>query len=245
MALLLLMYLLPASQPLCQLKDNVEDLLIADYASVSEDQTEMGVYVDEIVVKIKEGEKWENLLKDVKDNSCDPRREKVIVHYRRKGEALWQEDDSIRMSDFATKYFQIENLDPCETYQVKVNFSLEALPIIYDVGPYYNQTSKQEYLGDQENKYYLKYKDSPSEYVNVTGFERSSAISVSGICAKTVVLHVYKDVDEVAHENVEVIYTNPKSKRVQIGTIEGLEPCTLYHLNLEMYLRERLDETTN
>merc|ERR1711962_103975 len=241
--LLPLLAILPASQAVCELKEDAKDLIDVNYFGFSDEQSDDAdtAYVDEVLIKMKGGGAWSGLLKSIERGICSARRLKVHAYYKKKTDENWE---SLRNKRIQSRDdFEARNLNPCEQYEVKVTaLSPEVTVGIFDVGPYYRQNFKQEYLIDGDNRHYQMYADSASNHINVTGFERSATINVAKMCAKTVAVHVYNNNEKNGDENDEevIIAVNPESNAQQSAKIEGLEPCTEYHVDLRLFLKDNL-----
>lgn len=220
--LLLIIGLFSVSQQQCRLKDDAKDLLSVDYWGVSTEDTNEAVYVDEIVVVMKDGRRYTSLLEE----GCKKKgRQTVSVYSKRKSDTDWERPVSKRMSSKVD--FEIINLNPCETYQLKITaLDPEVTVGVFEVGPYYSRTFKQSYLVDAHNQHYQTYKLSSSRHISVTALQDTVTIDLYNVCAGTVAVRIYEGSD--SGDGIEdMVNTDLGTKPNLSLTVEGLKSCTM------------------
>jgi len=228
----LILVILPSSQATCELKVNARDLVTVDYATTDEKPVAESdtVYVDEIVVKMKDEQRYQELLQD----GCNSRRHRVTVYYKKETEEAWTKHGNKKMTSRGD--FEIQNLDPCEIYEVRVTaLSSETLVGTYKVGPYYSRTFKKDYLIDRDNEHYLSYVDFSSKHINVTGYETTAYVELADLCAKSVAVHVYTN-DDISQGIEKIISIDPADKSIQKSFMDSLDACTKYNVALDLFL---------
>ena len=131
----------------------------------------------------------------------------------------------------------MEDLDPCETYEVKVTVANKTLKVV-DIGPFYEGNHSNVYLNSDENEHYEAYSQNSSQYVEIVSEETAAKILVTGLCARTIVLEVHPDGQE---ENAkQMLFQNdPRNSSKVQKTLSHLQPCTKYHVIMDLYLNTK------
>merc|ERR1712110_26243 len=164
----------------CTFKENAKDLLSVGYHTDGDGNTA----VDKIEVKMDDRGKFVNLMEEC----TNPRSKDINVQYRAKGAEGWEKGG--RKSLTSKRPLNLDNLNPCETYEVKVAYVDEPL-YVFPVGPFYDGDHGHVFLmEEQENVNYEAYSQNPLDHIKITSEESSAKILVAGFCARTVVLEV-------------------------------------------------------
>jgi len=215
----------------CTLKENAKALISVGYFTDWEGKTA----VDRIEVKMVDKGKFVNLMEE---GSCtNPRSKEISVQFRVKGTAAdWEKGGKKPLT--SNRPFSLENLNPCQPYEVKVTVVDEPLPV-FNVGPFFNGKYSNVYLDEgQENENYEAYTQNPFDHMEITSEERSAKILLNGFCARTIVLEIHAEGQdgESTQKLLQNDLRNPKQHEVKLPE---LEPCTKYQIILDLFLNEK------
>ena len=213
----------------CTFKDDAKDLISVGYQTDGEFTA-----VDKIEVKMADRGKFVNLM----EGCTNPRSKEINVEYRIKGREEWEKGGKKSLT--SKRPLNLENLNPCETYEVKVAYVDQPL-YVFEVGPFYNEEHSQPYLhNEHENEHYERYSENPLDHIEIVSEERSATILVQGFCARTIVLEVQPE-GETEEEPTQLLLqndlTNPGSKLET--SLPELKPCTKYQIILDLYLNQK------
>jgi len=215
----------------CALKENAKALISVGYFTDWEGKTA----VDRIEVKMVDKGKFVNLMEE---GSCtNPRSKEISVQFRVKGTAAdWERGGKKPLT--SNRPFNLENLNPCQSYEVKVTVVDEPLPV-FNVGPFFDGKYSNVYLDEgQENENYEAYTQNPLDHIKITSEERSAKILLNGFCARTIVLEIQAEGQdgEPTQRLLQNDLRNPKQLEVKLPE---LEPCTKYQIILDLFLNEK------
>jgi len=212
----------------CTFKENAKDLISVGYDTDGDDNTA----VDKIEVKMVDRGKFVNLM----EGCTNPRSKEINVEYRVKGAEGWEKGGKKSLT--SKRPLNLENLNPCETYEVKVAYVDEPL-YIFDVGPFYNEEHSQLYLhNEHENQHYERYSQNPFDHIEIVSEESSAKILVTGFCARTIVLEVQPEGE--AEEPTQLLLQNDLKNPSKLETaLPDLKPCTKYQIILDLYLNQK------
>jgi len=214
----------------CTLKENAKALISAGYFTDWEGKTA----VDRIEVKMMDKGKFVNLLEE---GCTNPRSKYISVQYQVKGSDVeWVKGGKKPLT--SNRPFSLENLNPCQSYEVKVTVVNEPLPV-FNVGPFYDGEYSNVYLDEgQENKNYEVYSQNPLDHIEISSEESSAKILVNGFCARTIVLKVQAEGQdgEPTQRLLQNDLKNPKQLEV---VLPELNPCTKYQIILDLFLNEK------
>ena len=216
----------------CTFKENAQDLISVGYHTDGDGNTA----VDKIEVKMKDRGKFDNLM----DGCKRPRSKEIVVQYRTQGEGEegWKKGGTKTLS--SKRPFNLENLNPCEKYEVKVTVNDEPLNV-FEIGPFYDGDHGHAYLHEeQDNENYQAYDLNPLNHIKVISGESSANISVSGFCARTIVLEVQAEGEE-GDAGQLLLQNDLKNPGSKLEKLEKLKPCTKYRVTLDLYLNEQAD----
>jgi len=213
----------------CTFKEDAKDLISVGYQTDGEFTA-----VDKIEVKMGDRGKFVNLM----EGCTNPRSKEINVEYRVKGRDDWEKGGKKSLT--SKRPLNLENLNPCETYEVKVAYVDQPL-YVFDVGPFYNEEHSQSYLhNEHENEHYERYSENPLDHIEIVSEERSATILVQGFCARTIVLEVQPE-GETEEEPTQLLLqndlTSPGSKLET--ALPELKPCTKYQIILDLYLNQK------
>merc|ERR1719341_453722 len=177
--------------------------------------------------------KFVNLMEE---GGTNPRSKEMNVQYRAKGAEGWEKGGKKSLT--SRRPLNLENLNPCETYEVKVAYLDEPLKV-FDVGPFYNEEHSQLYLhNEHENEHYERYSQNPFDHIDIVSEENSAKILVSGFCARTIVLEVQPEGQE--EEPTQLLLQNDLKNPSKLETaLPDLKPCTKYQIILYLYLNQK------
>merc|ERR1719341_2496153 len=177
--------------------------------------------------------KFVNLMEE---GCTNPRSKEINVQYRAKGAEGWEKGGKKSLT--SRRPLNLENLNPCETYEVKVAYLDEPLKV-FDVGPFYNEEHSQLYLhNEHENEHYERYSQNPFDHIEIVSDESSAKILVSGFCARTIVLEVQPEGQE--EEPTQLLLQNDLKSPSKLETaLPDLKPCTKYQIILDLYLNQK------
>merc|ERR1719341_2333208 len=177
--------------------------------------------------------KFVNLMEE---GCTNPRSKEINVQYRAKGAEGWEKGGKKSLT--SRRPLNLENLNPCETYEVKVAYLDEPLKV-FDVGPFYNEEHSQLYLhNEHENEHYERYSQNPFDHIDIVSEENSAKILVSGFCARTIVLEVQPEGQE--EEPTQLLLQNDLKHPSKLETaLPELKPCTKYQIILDLYLNQK------
>merc|ERR1719341_1223697 len=177
--------------------------------------------------------KFVNLMEE---GCTNPRSKEINVQYRAKGAEGWEKGGKKSLT--SRRPLNLENLNPCKTYEVKVAFVDEPLHV-FDVGPFYNEEHSQLYLhNEHENEHYERYSQNPFDHIEIVSDESSAKILVSGFCARTIVLEVQPEGQE--EEPTQLLLQNDLKSPSKLETaLPDLKPCTKYQIILDLYLNQK------
>merc|ERR1719341_1747187 len=177
--------------------------------------------------------KFVNLMEE---GCTNPRSKEINVQYRAKGAEDWEKGGKKSLT--SRRPLNLENLNPCETYEVKVAYLDEPLKV-FDVGPFYNEEHSQLYLhNEHENEHYERYSQNPFDHIDIVSEENSAKILVSGFCARTIVLEVQPEGQE--EEPTQLLLQNDLKSPSKLETaLPDLKPCTKYQIILDLYLNQK------
>ena len=212
----------------CTFKENARELIAVDYFTDALGNTA----VDRIEVKMKDRRKFVNLMKE---GCTNPRNKEINVQYRAKGAEEWEKGSKKKLSSW--RPINWNNLNPCETYEVKVAYVDEPLEV-FVVGPFYNEDHSHVYLDNEENEHYERYSQNPANHITITSEESSAKILVDGFCARTVVLEVQAE-GEGEKPKPLILQNDLKNPQKLETTLPDLKPCTKYKIILDLYLNEK------
>jgi len=216
----------------CALKENAKALISVGYFTDWEGKTA----VDRIEVKMVDKGKFVNLMEE-EDSCTNPRSKEISVQYRVKGTAAdWERGGKKPLT--SNRPFSLENLNPCQSYEVKVTVVDEPLPV-FNVGPFYDGDYSNVYLDEgQENENYEAYTQNPLDHMEITSDERSAKILLNGFCARTIVLEIQAEGQdgEPTQRLLQNDLRNPKPQEIELPE---LEPCTKYQVILDLFLNEK------
>merc|ERR1712088_693649 len=185
-----------------------------------------------IQVKMKDSGKFSSLMK-----GCgNPRGKDINVQYRAKGAEGWKKGGKKKLT--SKRPLNLDNLNPCETYEVKVAYVDEPL-YMFPIGPFYDGDHGHVFLNEeQENVNYEAYSQNPLDHIKITSEESSAKILVAGFCARTVVLEVQAEGE--GGEAPELLLQNDLKNPQNLTTIlPDLKPCTKYNVILDLCLNEK------
>jgi len=212
----------------CTFKENAKDLLSVGYHTDGDGNTA----VDKIEVKMADRGKFVNLMEEC----TNPRSKEINVQYRAKGAEGWEKGGKKSLT--SKRPLNLENLNPCETYEVKVAFVDEPL-YVFDVGPFYNEEHSQLYLhNEHENEHYERYSQNPLDHIEIVSEESSAKILVTGFCARTIVLEVQTE-GQVEEPTQLLLQNDLKNPSKLETTLPDLKPCTKYQIILDLYLNQK------
>merc|ERR1719341_2450954 len=177
--------------------------------------------------------KFVNLMEE---GCTNPRSKEINVQYRAKGTEGGEKGGKKSLT--SRRPLNLENLNPCETYEVKVAYLDEPLKV-FDVGPFYNEEHSQLYLhNEHENEHYERYSQNPFDHIDIVSEENSAKILVSGFCARTIVLEVQPEGQE--EEPAQLLLQNDLTHPSKLETaLPELKPCTKYQIILDLYLNQK------
>jgi len=227
---LLLLGLVPlASVQGCTFKDNAQDMLSVGYHTDRDGNTA----VDKIEVKMIDNK---GKFVDLMEGCTKPRTKEISVDYRAKGAESWEKGGKKSLT--SKRPLNLENLNPCQTYEVKVAYVDEPL-YTFEVGPFYNEEHRQLYLhNEHENQHYERYSQNPLDYLEIVSDETSAKIRVDGFCAHTIVLEVQRVGQE--EEPTQLLLQNDLKNPSKLETVlPDLTPCTKYQIILDLYLNQK------
>ena len=163
----------------------------------------------------------------------------VEVFYKRKLEADDRWKRGGRKSLRQRRAFELKNLDPCETYQVRVVVDRAELPPPFQVGPFL-QTVNQTWAyleNSEDNPHFLrKYGSNISANLNITSYNTSANIRTTDLCAKSVSIVVHpENCTRDSHQSH--VAANSEVK------VEELKPCTKYNVKIDLFLNSKLENT--
>ena len=212
----------------CTFKENAKELISVGYPT----DAEGNAAVDRIEVKMKDGGKFSNLME-----RCGSLRGKEInVQYRAKEAEGWEKGGKKKLTSW--RPLNLDNLNPCETYEVKVAYGDVPLHV-FPVGPFYDGDHGQVFLhGEQNSEIYEAYSLNPLEHIKITSEESSAKILVSGFCARTVVLEVQAEGEGGKPKQLFLQNDLKNPQKPQLLETE-LTPCTKYQVILDLYLNEK------
>ena len=238
----LLLSILPAAVLCeCQLKDNAQDLLFVGYFSDGRTFT----YVDIIEVKMKDASfrQFGRLLFQGECKSMNARLN--VALYKR-------EEDKIKLVAKATRRYKgkvrFETLDPCASYEV--NVTIGNLDVgLYKLGPYYSQEGvTYPLLATEDNPFY---ENNTQEIKSVITQREKAVLELGAVCAKMATLHLREkmtDLNETSVRHWEKTTMANVTKRITPGTegeekltVNDLKPCTLYTVDIELWLDDNRD----
>merc|ERR1719209_2254428 len=178
--------------------------------------------------------KFVNLMEE---GCTNPRSKEINVQYRAKGTEGWEKGGKKSLT--SRRPLNLENLNPCETYEVKVAYLDEPLKV-FDVGPFYNEEHIQSYLhNEHENEHYERYSQNPLDHLEIVSEESSATILVNGFCACTIVLEVQPE-GETEEEPAQLLLQNDLTHPSKLETaLPDLKPCTKYQIILDLYLNQK------
>jgi len=215
----------------CTFKENAKELISVGYFTDPEGNTA----VDRIEVKMKDGGKFSNLME-----GCRRLKGKEInVQYRAKEAEGWKGWKKGGKKTLTTKHpLNLDNLNPCETYEVKVAYGDVPLHV-FPVGPFYDGDHGHVFLyGEQNSEIYEAYSLNPFDHIKITSEESSAKILVSGFCARTVVLEVQAEGEGGKPKQLFLQNDLKNPQKPQLLETE-LTPCTKYQVMLDLYLNEK------
>jgi len=214
----------------CTFKENAQDLLSVGYHTDEDGNTA----VDKIEVKMVDRRgKFVNLMEE---GCTNPRSKEINVQYRAKGAEGWEKGGKKSLT--SRRPLNLENLNPCETYEVKVAYLDEPLKV-FDVGPFYNEEHSQLYLhNEHENEHYERYSQNPLDHIEIVSEESSAKILVTGFCARTIVLEVQTE-GQVEEPTQLLLQNDLKNPSKLETTLPDLKPCTKYQIILDLYLNQK------
>merc|ERR1719341_2903605 len=177
--------------------------------------------------------KFVNLMEE---GGTNPRSKEMNVQYRAKGTEGGEKGGKKSLT--SRRPLNLGNLNPCETYEVKVAYLDEPLKV-FDVGPFYNEEHSQLYLhNEHENEHYERYSQNPFDHIEIVSDESSAKILVSGFCARTIVLEVQPEGQE--EEPTQLLLQNDLKSPSKLETaLPDLKPCTKYQIILDLYLNQK------
>jgi len=216
----------------CTLKENAKALMSVGYFTDREGKTA----VDRIEVKMVDKGKFVTLMEE--EGSCtNPRSKEISVQYRVKGaDTEWEKGGKKPLT--SNRPFSLENLNPCQPYDVKVTVVDQPLPV-FNVGPFFDGEYSNVYLDEgQENANYEAYTQNPFDHMEITSDEGSAKILLNGFCARTIVLEIQTEGQdgEPTQRLLQNDLRNPKQHEV---VLPELEPCTKYQIILDLFLNEK------
>ena len=212
----------------CTFKEDAQNLLSVGYHTDGDGNTA----VDKIEVKMADKGKFVNLMEEC----TNPRSKEINVQYRAKGSEGWEKGGKKSLT--SKRPLNLENLNPCETYEVKVAFVDEPLHV-FDVGPFYNEEHSQLYLhNEHENEHYERYSQNPLDHIEIVSEENSAKIIVTGFCARTIVLEVQTE-GQVEEPTQLLLQNDLKNPSKLETTLPDLKPCTKYQIILDLYLNQK------
>jgi len=212
----------------CTFKEDAQNLLSVGYHTDGDGNTA----VDKIEVKMADKGKFVNLMEEC----TNPRSKEINVQYRAKGSEGWEKGGKKSLT--SKRPLNLENLNPCKTYEVKVAFVDEPLHV-FDVGPFYNEEHSQLYLhNEHENEHYERYSQNPLDHIEIVSEENSAKIIVTGFCARTIVLEVQTE-GQVEEPTQLLLQNDLKNPSKLETTLPDLKPCTKYQIILDLYLNQK------
>jgi len=213
----------------CTFKEDAKDLISVGYQTDGEGNTA----VDKIEVKMADRGKFVNLM----EGCTNPRSKEINVQYRIKGREDWEKGGKKSLT--SKRPLNLENLNPCETYEVKVAYVDQPLHV-FDVGPFFNEEHSQSYLhNEHENQHYERYSQNPLDHIEIVSEESSATILVNGFCARTIVLEVQPE-GETEEEPTQLLLQNDLTHPSKLETaLPELKPCTKYQIILDLYLNQK------
>jgi len=213
----------------CTFKENAKSLISVAYHTDGDDNTA----VDKIEVKMVDRGKFVNLMEE---GCTNPRSKEINVEYRVKGTEGWEKGGKKSLT--SKRPLNLENLNPCVTYEVKVAY-VDELLYIFEVGPFYNEEHSQLYLhNEHENEHYERYSQNPFDHIEILSEESSAKLLVSGFCARTIVLEVQPEGE--AEEPHQLLLQNDLKESSKLETaLPDLKPCTKYQIILDLYLNRK------
>merc|ERR1711962_1269797 len=224
-------------QGLCTFKEGAEDSVSVDYWTDEDGNTA----VDRIQVKMRRGK-----YLDLMDGCERTRNKEIIVLFRVQGDTEWTKGRRTKLSGKRPKTLYLENLNPCDVYEVTLAVDGEQMPI-FNVGPFYNGEYKHVFLQqEQDNEVYESYSLNPLNYVKIVSEEESAKIIVSNFCARIIELEVQEEgeVDELPPHQIR-LQNDLKSSMKLEEQLSNLKPCTKYQITLDLYLNEDNAEDSN
>ena len=221
----------------CHLRENARDLINVDYVSVFNNTN-----VDMIEVGMKERKRKFGRLLFNEDCSEKIKNTKLraVLYKRSEGKPSELVDEMSKKARF-----RFEHLDPCAVYDVNVTIGNHEVGS-YTVGPYYVRDDVQHpFLFSEDNQEYERRK---GEIKTVTAYKDRAVIELGPVCAKMVMIHLReKQSNGTTHrldqEKTTILnVTENMTPHKEVGTkleVENLKPCTLYTVDIELWLHER------
>merc|ERR1712130_161983 len=218
----------------CTLKSNAEDLISVGYFTYEQDTA-----VDRNEVKMRDEGKFENLMEDC--TRKETRSKKIEVQYRAKGKTeAWKHGGKKTLHFSRKPTINVDNLNPCEAYEVQVAVGNEVLGV-FSVGPFYDDEHSNVYLwAENENPFYKAYSQNPLKHIQITSDESSAKINVTGFCARTVLLEVQAEGEEATQLLLQNDLRNPQQLETILSDhLSDLTSCTKYEVILDLYLNKK------
>ena len=135
--------------------------------------------------------------------------------------------------------FELKNLDPCETYQVRVVVDRVELTPPFQVGPFLRTVNQTwAYLeNSEENPHFLrKYGNNISANLNITSYTTSANIQTTDLCARSVSIVVHpENCTKDSHQRHVAANSDVE--------VEELKPCTKYNVKIDLFLNSKLENT--
>ena len=159
------------------------------------------------------------------------------VFYKGERDKTWEEAG--RKSLRQRREFQLKNLDPCETYEVKVVVDHVEIQPPFQVGPFLQSVNQTwAYLeNSEENPHFVKnYSSNMSANLNVTSFNTSAIIQTANLCARSVRIVVHP---QNCTKDSWQLHVAANSQ----ATVENLKPCTKYNVKIDLYLNSELENS--
>ena len=152
------------------------------------------------------------------------------VQYREVGKEAWKKTEP----EEGKNEFAFENLNPCATYEVRVEPYNNLQVRTFTVGPYYDDPTVDDPIIDDDNEEYKK-----SFRTMRTTQKATSAQFNLTICAKLLQLVVEPEKEKGQFKKSDLVQLNPRNRGATIVSVKNLKPCTKFVVHAELSLKNQ------
>ena len=184
------------------------------------------------------GQRLESITLNFVLSNLSSSQPKVQVFFKKLVEESWTNGG--RKSLNQKRAFQLKNLDPCSTYQVRVQVGRLELSPPFQVGPYLEMVKDTwAYLeNSEENPHFLRNYSSSNMSTNlkITSSNNSAVLQTRNLCARSMRITVRPENCSKDCQQQHVA-ANSEVK------ITKLDPCTKYNVEIDLFLNSELENS--